>query len=85
MAIKISLGKLRVPYGAGRRLRRLLDKNNIEILVPEPSDFDDLAALPRRHGDPFDRLIAVQTLRDGRTLVSADPIFDDYDVRRIGA
>ncbi len=85
MAIKIQLGALRLPYGAGRELRRLLEANRIEILYPEPSDFDALAALPRHHGDPFDRLIAVMTEREGRTLISVDTIFDRYGVRRIAA
>lgn len=85
MAIKIQLGRLTVPYGAGTGLRRLLDQNRIAILMPEPSDFDELASLPRHHGDPFDRMVAVQAIRDGRTLISADPIFDRYNVRRLPA
>jgi len=39
--------------------------------------------LPPRHRDPFDRLLAAQALREGLTLVSADPAFDAYGVPRL--
>lgn len=82
MAIKISLGKLRTPYTPGAGLRNLLERNAITILSLEPEDFDWVTTLPFHHRDPFDRLLAVQALRLDLTLVSADPIFDRYGVRR---
>jgi hypothetical protein len=42
-----------------------------------------LATLPFHHRDPFDRLIAVQAKVEGLPLVSADPSFDLYSVKRI--
>jgi PIN domain nuclease of toxin-antitoxin system len=39
--------------------------------------------LPFHHKDPFDRLLAAQSLEMNIPLVSRDPIFDDYGVQRI--
>lgn len=35
------------------------------------------------HRDPFDRLLALQALAEGMSIVSSDPIFDLYGVERI--
>jgi PIN domain nuclease of toxin-antitoxin system len=85
MAIKISLGKLRTPYTAGSGLAALLMRNGMDVLPPEAADFDLLTTLPFHHHDPFDRLLAAQALRADFTLISADPVFDRYGVRRIWA
>jgi PIN domain nuclease of toxin-antitoxin system len=39
--------------------------------------------LPHPHKDPFDRMLAAQTLLEGLTIVSADTIFDDFAVIRL--
>ncbi len=39
--------------------------------------------LPFHHRDPFDRLLAAQSLEMGIPLVSVDTIFDRYSVERI--
>jgi len=51
-----------------------------------PLEFDDLAdveALPQHHGDPFDRLLVVQAKRRDFSVISADPCFEDYGVKRV--
>ena len=40
-------------------------------------------SLPRHHGDPFDRLLIAQALEEKLPVVTADPIFRDYGVKRI--
>ncbi|MEI7891653.1 MAG: hypothetical protein WCI05_01095 [Myxococcales bacterium] len=52
--------------------------NQICVLPIEPLHLALLLRLPFFHRDPFDRLLAVQTLATGMTLVSADPIFNEY-------
>ncbi|MFC5344656.1 type II toxin-antitoxin system VapC family toxin [Brevundimonas staleyi] len=41
--------------------------------------------LPRLHGDPFDRLLVVQALTEGLTLLTSDRLLDGYpgDIRRV--
>ena len=39
--------------------------------------------LPPVHRDPFDRLLVAQALEEGLTLVTRDPVFDDYRVPTI--
>jgi len=39
--------------------------------------------LPFHHRDPFDRLLAAQSLELGVRLISLDAIFDGYGVERI--
>jgi PIN domain nuclease of toxin-antitoxin system len=40
-------------------------------------------SLPNHHRDPFDRMLAAQSQATGWPVVSADPIFEKYGVRRI--
>ena len=41
------------------------------------------AFLPLHHKDPFDRMLVAQAQATGWPIVSADPVFDHYGVRRI--
>jgi PIN domain nuclease of toxin-antitoxin system len=36
--------------------------------------------LPPHHGDPFDRMLVAQAQLEGLTIVSRDPVFDQYSV-----
>jgi PIN domain nuclease of toxin-antitoxin system len=42
-----------------------------------------VARLPFHHPDPFDRLLVSQALLEDLAIVSADPIFRRYGVKRI--
>jgi PIN domain nuclease of toxin-antitoxin system len=39
--------------------------------------------LPLHHKDPFDRMLAAQAQATGWPIISADPVFDAYGVRRL--
>ena len=83
MAIKISLGKLTLTAPLERFLPEQLAINQFQVL---PIDLDDamrVAALPWHHRDPFDRLLAAQALQDRLPIVSADPAFQKYGVKRV--
>ncbi|MGH7608181.1 MAG: type II toxin-antitoxin system VapC family toxin [Gemmatimonadales bacterium] len=41
---------------------------------------DLLRDLPRHHADPFDRLLVVQALDEGFTILTADRVFELYRV-----
>ncbi len=44
-----------------------------------------LGALPRHHGDPFDRMLIAQALVEGLTFVTADRVIAEYDVPILAA
>lgn len=39
-------------------------------------------ALPMHHKDPFDRMLVAQAQAENLAIVSSDPVFDHYGVRR---
>ena len=82
-SIKIGLGKLVLPYDIRTELQPLIEQNGFTLL---PIGFDDTTGaidLPRHHGDPFDRLMAVQALRRNLRVISSDAIFEQYGLQRI--
>ena len=83
IAIKISLGKYELPEPLGAFMDRELAENDIRILPILPRHTAALADLPFHHRDPFDRLIIAQAMVEGIAVVSVDPLFDQYPVRRI--
>lgn len=85
IAIKISIGKFRLPD---------IEKNIVEMSA------EDLAAktlplythhslrvaeMPLHHRDPFDRLLIAQAQAEGLPLMTADPVLAKYDVDIIWA
>jgi PIN domain nuclease of toxin-antitoxin system len=84
MAIKIPLGKLTLRTGSLSDFLDLLRANLFELLPVSAEDAARVVNLPGgEHKDPFDRLIAAQCLQHDLTLVSIDPAFDAYGVRRV--
>lgn len=78
-AIKSALGKLRVPDALPDRL----DEFAFERLPVTDVHAWAVRALPPIHDDPFDRLLAAQAVCEHATIVSADTVFDEYEVARI--
>jgi PIN domain nuclease of toxin-antitoxin system len=85
MAIKLSLGKLRVPYSLNEDLPRLLEQNAFRILPLAFSHLQVLSELPFHHRDPFDRTLVAQAQVEGLLLLSRDEAFDAYGVQRAWA
>lgn len=83
MAIKISLGKLTVGQPLEEILARETDSGAFSLLPIEVRHVSVLASLPFHHRDPFDRLLAAQSLVDGLVLLSVDEAFEAYGVRRL--
>lgn len=82
-AVKVSLGKLRLPYSLQEDLPGLLTKNGFGELPVRAPHAALLDALPFHHRDPFDRLLVAQCLAEGLTVVSIDAAFDPYGVKRL--
>lgn len=83
MAIKISLGKLQLTQSYEEFIPQQLAINGIGILNVTIDHTAAVATLPFHHRDPFDRLLAVQSKIEEMPFVSADPVFDAYNVKRL--
>ena len=84
IAIKYGKGKLQLPDSPDIFVTKHLKLNKIRPLPISMASIFAAGALPQgKHSDPFDRLMAAQCLRYNLTLVSCDPQFDSYGVRRI--
>jgi PIN domain nuclease of toxin-antitoxin system len=83
IAIKNSLSKLRLPAVVDRYLPEQMSLNGFETLEISFRQVMGTATLPWRHRDPFDRLLAAQALEEKINIVSRDPVFDAYGVKRV--
>lgn len=83
IAIKISLGKWKLNRTYDEFIDIGLNQYGFHVLPILPTHTAQLIGLPFHHKDPFDRLLATQTLVEGVPLISADAIFDQYGVNRI--
>jgi len=83
IAIKMSLGKLELTQPYEEFIPQQLAANGIGILNITIEHTAAVASLPFHSRDPFDRLLVVQSKIEEMTLVSADPAFDTYDVKRV--
>lgn len=83
MAIKVSVGKLDLDGLVERFVPHHLAVNGFQELPVEIRHAARVARLPFHHRDPFDRLLASQALEEHLAIVSADPIFRRYGVKRI--
>jgi PIN domain nuclease of toxin-antitoxin system len=81
MAIKSSLGKLRLAKPIGRFVTEQLVANGFRLLNIDLRHAAKVENLPFKHRDPFDRLLIAQAMTDKLTLVSADNVFADYAVK----
>jgi PIN domain nuclease of toxin-antitoxin system len=80
IAIKVGLGKLDLPSGLHTWLPAELDAADLRLLPISLAHSLGVAALPRHHRDPFDRLLIAQAVTDGLTIVTDDHVVGSYDV-----
>lgn len=83
LAVKVGLGKLRLPYELGEEFAATLEKIGFEILPLSNAALERTARLPDYHRDPFDRLLVAEALEHSATLVSRNEVFDEYGVKRV--
>lgn len=79
MAIKISLGKLRL----SQSLSNIMDEANRQgfyLLPIEKQHLLVVETLPFHHKDPFDRMIIAQAISESKTIIGKDGNFPLYDV-----
>lgn len=83
IAIKVSLGKWQLNRTYEELVEIAFNLYGFQILPILPKHTAHLIELPFHHKDPFDRLLAAQSLVEGIGLVSADGVFDHYGVVRL--
>jgi PIN domain nuclease of toxin-antitoxin system len=82
----VSLWEVSIKFGLGRAdftsdprlLRRALRDNGYDELPLTSSHALALLSLPRLHKDPFDRILIAQSVVEGITLLTADPIMAQH-------
>jgi PIN domain nuclease of toxin-antitoxin system len=81
--IKVQTGKLPLPQPSGPYLVKKLGENKIEVLPVNLDHVLRTEKMPVLHRDPFDRILIAQSLEEKLPLVTADSIFERYDVQVI--
>lgn len=85
IAIKFALGKLPLPEPPDVYVPSRMQISGVEALPIQHSHALRVSSLPVHHRDPFDRLLVAQAQLEDLALVTADPVFDDYDVDVVSA
>lgn len=83
VSIKQSLGKLDVHRSPLDVADQGLREGHVQWLPLALAHCVQLQALPLHHRDPFDRMLIAQALAEDCAVLSADPQFDAYPVRRL--
>jgi PIN domain nuclease of toxin-antitoxin system len=76
-AIKSALGKLDAPDDLPARVAEL----GFRLLEVTAEHAWQVRRLPQHPRDPFDRLLIAQAQLEQMPIVTADPLFDAYDVK----
>jgi PIN domain nuclease of toxin-antitoxin system len=84
IAIKTATGKLKADEILDD-FDSIMERGRFHLLVPTAAQVIRSSRLPWHHRDPFDRLLAAQTMELGWTLLSKDAVFDTYGAKRIWA
>ncbi len=83
IATKYRLGKLPSAEMLALDISGAIASQDFEELPITVEDAARAGALPGFHRDPFDRMLIAQTLSRNLLLISIEPIFDRYGVRRL--
>ncbi|MBI1766616.1 MAG: type II toxin-antitoxin system VapC family toxin [Acidobacteria bacterium] len=81
--IKFQLGKLDLQLSLATIVANQIQQNQFKLLPVGLEHVLALNQLPAVHKDPFDRLLAAQSMVEQATLLSADAIFAGYPVNTL--
>ncbi|MGH7265047.1 MAG: type II toxin-antitoxin system VapC family toxin [Candidatus Rokuibacteriota bacterium] len=85
VAIKASLGRLRLPLDVATFLRAVARDLPAAELPVAHAHAARVAELPLHHRDPFDRMLIAQAQVEGLAIMTVDPAFQAYGVSLITA
>lgn len=80
-AVKVQNGKLPQAAPLVAAFRQTLERAGFAMLDITLEHALAAGALPRHHGDPWDRMIVAQALAEGMALVTKDQELSRYGVR----
>ncbi len=83
LAIKYALGRLALPEPPHDFVPRRLARDSIAPLPVHHAHALQVAALPRHHRDPFDRLLVAQAQLERVPIITVDRQFEPYDIEII--
>jgi PIN domain nuclease of toxin-antitoxin system len=83
IAIKVSLGKVRLAKPVDRFIAEQLSLNGFSVLEATLRHVSLVADMPFHHRDPFDRVLIAQALVEDVPIASNERVFDAYGVNRI--
>ena len=83
IGIKVSIGKMNLLQPVKPFIATQLTANRMKLLPLELDEIERISQMPLHHKDPFDRVLAAQSLVHGMPLISIDPKLDLYQVKRI--
>lgn len=67
----------------GMRILPVEQAHSLRVASLPDVDWIDPSGSPRRHADPFDRLLVAQALVEGLPILTADDQFERYPIERI--
>jgi len=83
IATKVRSGKMPEAEQLERNFLETMEIAGYTILSLDASSALRAARLPGLHRDPFDRILAAQALSLDIPVITPDPLFDQFGVRRI--
>lgn len=81
VAIKVSSGRLVLPRPYAELVDKVIPGEGLDLLQISNAHLLQVAALPHHHHDPFDRMLIAQAIVERLPVITADPSFEDYDVK----
>ena len=85
IAIKVKLGKLKLPSDVEQYVFRRMKEEQFTELPISSRHAARVGALPEHHRDPFDRILVAQAQCEELALVTADRQLAAYEVKIIQA
>jgi PIN domain nuclease of toxin-antitoxin system len=83
IAIKMAIGKLKLPGNLEEFVTEQLALNNIKVIPIQLVHTLGVYRLPLLHRDPFDRLLVAQSQLEQMPLLTADPLITQYSVQTL--
>jgi len=83
IAIKVGTGKLVLPERPAQFVARAMRTMSMQSLDITHTHTLAVFELALHHRDPFDRLLIAQALTEGITILTDDPVFEQYEVEQV--